>query len=117
MEGGFEIRRVGLRGGGPVGARAYSSEGLRDRGIVGVAGGRRTRTITRMRNEERERERSRAEEWPTEYTDDTERPWRGAILSRWRTRNENDFFWGGRAAGAEMAGREPLSRGAGDGGK
>ena len=27
------------------------------------------------------------------------------------------FFWGGRAAGAEMAGREPLSRGAGDGGK
>ena len=33
--------------------------------------------------------------------------------------NEERFFWGrdGRAAGAEMAGREPLSRGAGDGGK
>lgn len=32
--------------------------------------------------------------------------------------NEERFFGGGgRAAGAEMAGREPLSRGAGDGGK
>ena len=42
----------------------------------------------------------------------------GGERERLRERGtRNDFFWGGRAAGAEMAGREPLSRGAGDGGK
>ena len=43
----------------------------------------------------------------------------GGRRRRTITRTRNDFFWGrdGRAAGAEMAGREPLSRGAGDGGK
>ena len=65
--------------------------------------------------ENEERERARAEEWPTEYT---ERGTGGGRRKRTITRTRNDFLGaGGRAAGAEMAGREPLSRGAGDGGK
>jgi len=60
-------------------------------------------------------ERSRAEEWPTEYT---ERGTGGREEKKNDYENEERFFLGGgRAAGAEMAGREPLSRGAGDGGK
>ena len=75
----------------------------------GTGGGRRKRTITM--NEER----SRAEEWPTEYT---ERGTGGREEKKNDYENEERFFLGGgRAAGAEMAGREPLSRGAGDGGK
>ena len=105
---------VSLRAGGYEGPPVIMYlAGRLAHGIHGKGDGRWEEKENDYENEER----SRAEEWPTEYTDDTEKPWRRAILSRWRTKNENDFFWGGRAAGAEMAGREPLSRGAGDGGK
>jgi len=59
-------------------------------GIHGKGDGRWEEKENDYENEER----SRAEEWPTEYTDDTEWGWRRAILSRWRkrtiTRTRND---------------------------
>ena len=73
--------------------KTQKAEGGDRRGAHGTHGKIEAGDRRRGRNEEREKE-----------NDERER----------RT-----IFWraGGRAAGAEMAGREPLSRGAGDGGK
>jgi hypothetical protein len=62
-----------VEAGCPVGDRAYSSEGLRDRGIN--AGGGRAEND--YENEERERWEAGAEDWPKEYTEYTERGMRG----------------------------------------
>jgi len=62
-----------VEAGCPVGDRAYSSEGLRDRGIDAGGGLAELGTEKENENENEERERSWAEEWPTEYTEYTER--------------------------------------------
>lgn len=69
MEAGLRLVSSGVEAAHPVGDRAYSSEGLRDRGI-GAGGGRAGRRAENENDYENdERVRSRAEEWPTEHTE------------------------------------------------
>ena len=117
---------VGDEGGrGGRGGREGEEECLTTKYTKG--GGRGPEKLPTDHAKGRERRKRESEVLPTEHTEYTEKSKRGIGRvagtrdgrRRTITRTRNDFFWGrdGRAAGAEMAGREPLSRGAGDGGK
>ena len=118
-------RDVGDEGGrGGRGGREGEEECLTTNYTKG--GGRGPEKLPTDHAKGRERRKRESEVLPTEHTEYTEKSKRGIGRvagtrdgrRRTITRARNDFLGArGRAAGAEMAGREPLSRGAGDGGK
>ena len=103
VEAGLRLIGSGVEAGCPVGDRAYSSEGLRERGIDTGCG--------RAENDYENEERARAEEWPTEYTEYTERGTGGGRRKRTITRTRNDR---GRRSGprnTRKGGRDPEAEG------
>jgi len=114
-----DVGDAGGRGG--RGGREGEEECLTTKYTKG--GGRGPEKLPTDHAKGRERRKRESEVLPTEHTEKSKRGI-GRVAGtrdgrrRTITRTRNDFLGaGGRAAGAEMAGREPLSRGAGDGGK